>query len=568
MAKSLKATLSSKEGVVLDAMRLLDSRLLVCANSGAGKSYLIRRLLEQLAPKIPTLILDREGEFGTLRESVDVVLVGEEGEVSTSIKTAAKLARRLTELRVSAVVDLYELRKPDKRLFVKLFLESLLSLPRKLWAPTLVVIDEAHEFAPEHGRDATSREAVIALMDQGRKRGLCGILATQRLAKLDKDAAAEANNLAIGRFAQDLDLRRASDLLGFSGKSQWPQLRDSKPGQFFGLGPAFEHTGVKRFRVEKVKTTHPKPGQRHKLASVAPSRAIQKVSSELADLKEQVEKEENEVVDLRRRCRELQAELVKTKKSKTNGVNVKEAINEAVAKAMQHEFKRTEKTVAPLRRLVEEHNVQISRTQSLVEDYVKKILGATSGHPLKNIMVPPTSLKKQITSVPMAHSTVSSASTTNSEVPGGGVRRILIALAQQYPNACSRAQLGLLSGFSSKSGTYATYLGKLRTNGWISSQSGEFVATEDGIEALGNYEPLPTGDKLIEYWKTRLGSGGLGRIFEVLVTYGETGISREDLATEAGLSSSSGTFATYLGKLRRLKLASGRNPIVVAETFQ
>jgi DNA helicase HerA-like ATPase len=46
---------------------------------------------------------------------------------------------------------------------------------------------------------------VIALMSQGRKRGYCGILATQRLSKLHKDAAAECNNVLIGRTWLDVD---------------------------------------------------------------------------------------------------------------------------------------------------------------------------------------------------------------------------------------------------------------------------------------------------------------------------------------------------------------------------
>jgi uncharacterized protein len=36
-------------------------------------------------------------------------------------------------------------------------------------------------------------------MSPGRKRGYAGLIATQRLSKLRKDAAAEANNVIFGR---------------------------------------------------------------------------------------------------------------------------------------------------------------------------------------------------------------------------------------------------------------------------------------------------------------------------------------------------------------------------------
>jgi hypothetical protein len=47
---------------------------------------------------------------------------------------------------------------PERRRFVKLFLEELMHLPRALWRPLLVAIDEAHVFCPERGhRERPSR---------------------------------------------------------------------------------------------------------------------------------------------------------------------------------------------------------------------------------------------------------------------------------------------------------------------------------------------------------------------------------------------------------------------------
>jgi DNA helicase HerA-like ATPase len=176
----------------LDLPTLVDTRLLIQANSGGGKSWLLRLIAERAG--IQTIVLDNEGEFASLREAVDVLLVGATGELPANPRHAALLARRLLEYKVSAVVDLYELKLVERRRFVKLFLESLIHLPRDLWRPTLVILDEAHIYCPERGSgEAESTEAVISLMSQGRKRGYAGVIATQRLSKLHKDAAAEAN---------------------------------------------------------------------------------------------------------------------------------------------------------------------------------------------------------------------------------------------------------------------------------------------------------------------------------------------------------------------------------------
>jgi hypothetical protein len=74
-------------------------------------------------------------------------------------------------------------------------------------------------------------------MCRGRKRGLAGVIATQRLAKLAKNVAAEASNFLMGRTFLDIDMARAADLLGME-KRQAEQFRDLARGHFVALGPA------------------------------------------------------------------------------------------------------------------------------------------------------------------------------------------------------------------------------------------------------------------------------------------------------------------------------------------
>lgn len=529
--------------VALDPMKLVDSRWLVCANSGAGKSYLLRLFCEQVVDRIPTIILDREGEFGTLREKHDVVLVGRGGEVETAVATAAKLARKLAELRVSAVIDLYDLRKPEKRKFVRLFLEALLALPRKLWAPTFVIIDEAHEFAPEAGRDAESRDAVIALMDQGRKRGLGGILATQRLSKLAKDAAGEANNLCIGRFAQDLDLRRASDLLGFAGRSEWATMRDSKPGEFYAVGPAFAHTGVARFKSDQAQTTHARAGQRYQVEPPRPSNAILKVAPELADLKQQVEAEVNELEVLRERVNVLQQENRKLAQARPD-------TREIDARAGAHALR---DAVLPK---LDELDAACRALRSAIGAPPPSPAPRREAAPLRAAPAPAPAPRRAI-----------AAASDGGELGDGGMRRMMIALAQ-HPDGLDRTALGLLAGLSAQSGTFSTYLGRLRARGWVDADRSRLIATEAGVRALGHFEPLPTGSGLVDYWLKWVGQGGERRMLEVLVDAGDHGLSRNELAAAAGLAPASGTFSTYLGRLRRVNLIEGRDRLRAAATLR
>ena len=102
---------------------------------------------------------------------------------------------------------------------------------RDYWYPVLVVVDEAQLFAPAAAGEVSdearkaSLGAMTNLMCRGRKRGLAGVIATQRLAKLAKNVAAEASNFLMGRTFLDIDMARAADLLGME-RRQAEMFRD------------------------------------------------------------------------------------------------------------------------------------------------------------------------------------------------------------------------------------------------------------------------------------------------------------------------------------------------------
>jgi len=210
--------------------------------------------------QIQHLVLDPEGEFSSLRQQFPYILVGEDGDVPAHPLTARSLCRKLVELEVSAVINLFDLKLPLRRQFVKHFLDELLSLPSDLWHPLLLVLDEAHQYCPERGAgEAESTQAVIDLCTLGRKRGYAAVLATQRLSKLHKDAAAELKNKLIGSTGLDVDVRRAGDDLGFD-KKQRETLKTLAPGTFYAVGPAISSTPI-WLRTGEVITPHPQPGK-------------------------------------------------------------------------------------------------------------------------------------------------------------------------------------------------------------------------------------------------------------------------------------------------------------------
>ncbi len=73
-------TIALNDDIALDLATLIETRLLVQANSGGGKSFALRRLLEQSHGKVQHLVIDVEGTFRTLRERYEYLLLGAEGD--------------------------------------------------------------------------------------------------------------------------------------------------------------------------------------------------------------------------------------------------------------------------------------------------------------------------------------------------------------------------------------------------------------------------------------------------------------------------------------------------------
>ncbi|MGJ4948324.1 helicase HerA domain-containing protein [Bradyrhizobium sp. HKCCYLS20291] len=224
----------------LDLEELLATRLLVQGNSGSGKSHLLRRLLEQSAPWVQQTIIDPEGDFVTLAERFGHLVIEAEDHTERALQVAGERARIH---RVSTVLNLEGLDAENQMRRAAAFLNGLFEISRDHWYPMLVVVDEAQLFAPavagevsDEARKA-SLGAMTNLMCRGRKRGLAGVIATQRLAKLAKNVAAEASNFLMGRTFLDIDMARAADLLGME-RRQAEAFRDLERGQFMALGPA------------------------------------------------------------------------------------------------------------------------------------------------------------------------------------------------------------------------------------------------------------------------------------------------------------------------------------------
>lgn len=528
-----------------DLDELIGTRMLVQANSGGGKSWLLRRILEQTHGHVQQIVIDPEGEFASLREKYDYIHAAPSGgDTVANPRSAALLAEKLLELRVSAILDIYELHPHERVRFVKIFLEALVNLPKRLWHETLVVVDEAHAFAPEKG-SAESLSAMIGLASLGRKRGFAALYATQRIQKLHKDAAADLNNKLIGRTSLDIDIARAGDELGFD-KLKRRELPHLAPGQFFATGPAFNQRGVVEVYVGKVRTTHPKAGKRIAFTAPPPTAKIKALLPQLSDLPAEAEKKAKTESDLRAEVSMLRRELAARPAAEPKVVEV------PVFTASDHEmFNRMQASVVGMRsdleslreRLYQPGAERPKALPPLGERAVRQVQREMLRDPLPRTSAQPP------------------ARPTAGSVMPKGLRAILTVLAQS-PEGSTKSRLALLSGYAPSGGGFNNYLATLRTTGAIEG-SDPIRITATGLEGLGSVEELPKGEALVEYWLAKLGKAERA-ILTYLVQCYPNAMPKETVAKAAGYEPHGGGFNNALSHLRTIELIEGRGELRAA----
>jgi uncharacterized protein len=225
---------------IANTEELIATRLLIQGTSGAGKTYAIRNIMENASGRVQIIILDVEDDFSTLCQlpgSSFLLVGGEDGHTPLREGSAGHLARRILETGASAIIQLNAIGFDRQRSFMKQFISSLMDAPRSMWRPLLVVIDEAHRYAPNQG-NVESSEAITMLATAGRNRGYCLIAATQRMALLSADVRGQCQNLIIGKASQALDRDAACDVLGFKPSGREGKGLMKLKHEFWISGPA------------------------------------------------------------------------------------------------------------------------------------------------------------------------------------------------------------------------------------------------------------------------------------------------------------------------------------------
>jgi uncharacterized protein len=590
------------------------STIVIYGGKGMGKTNLATVLVEEFAHAgVRFAVIDPMGVWWGLRHSADgkgpgikvLILGGIHGDLPITPESGALVADLVVDEDASVVIDIS--RRADGSMwaiaerirFVRDYVKRIYQRQGEKRRPLNQVIDEAARFAPQIVRQGESdvaacMGAIAVLVEEGRNVGIGTTLVTQRSARLNKDVAELADCMIAFRIVGPNSMRAVLDWLGEHVeksrlKDIGEKLRSLPRGSALVVSPGWlEFEGIVAMRKRETfdSSDTPKTGGSVRVGA-GTKLDLTKYRERLAELVES--QKANDPKTLKATIAALEKEVVAAKRA---GPVTEKVVENAIEKPVVDKATALafERSIASGTKLAERFYTASERHEAIAKqllDCGTKLAQQCAAiaaklaefskpapafrHPPMTVpppreraaMVMPPAVT-MIHDLDAGHGARSATAqkpparpaangTANGASPGGGLRRMLVALAQR-PQGLTGRQIGIRAGLSSRSGTFSNYLSQGRKSGWIADMGSIKVITPEGIQALGDYDPLPTGRALADYWLRELGQSGAARILRALLDAYPDRLTDGQIGERAEISPKSGTYSNYLSKLRGLEL--------------
>jgi hypothetical protein len=518
---------------------LIGSRAIINGASGAGKSHVLRRLLEQTHGHMQHLVLDVEDEFFTLRERFDYVLIGGDGaDAPITEETARQMARTLLELGVSAILQLNDLGLAGQRRLIGEFISGLMAAPKSLWHPVLVTLDESHRYIP-NGATFASTEPLVNLATAGRKRGFGALFATQRLSALSTDIRGQCPNRIMGRVDQALDRRAAAEILGFAPSSPEAQGLMRLQHEFWVVGPALAPE-PRLHRFSRAITTHLQLGMRDVPSPPTPER-VRAMLGRLAEAATKAEATDagGDAKYSKKYARSMQAE---------SAVDVA-----GIRKAAYAEGFAAGDAAASARVLEEGRRQALEDARRAVDEALAELQGGMDRPPERA----PEPRAAQTAPAPDNPPSEDNDASAPEKLPGGH-QKIINALAwfeSARIHEPGRHQVGWAANYRADTGHFGNMLSDLARWGLIERTSGTLALTDEGRERAEAPKGKLTAAILVERIKAKLG-GPAAKVLGELARIYPSSATRDELAAATGYRADTGNFGNIITELAGPEIAT------------
>jgi hypothetical protein len=548
--------------------KILDQHLVVLGKTGAGKSSALRHVVEHLLDhKKRVCIIDPKGDWWGLKSSDDgksagypVIAFGDfKNEKASDVPINAQSGKHVAELITSgnrpAIIGF---RGWMTSHMVQFWIDFASGIFNANSGELYLVGDEFHNFAPK-GKIMDPQAGKCLhwsnrLLSEGRGLGIVCLIASQRPQKVHNDTLTSCETLIAMRVVHAADRGALEDWIkGCGDKDRGKEVLNSLAsmprGEAFVWSPEIDF-GPKQIQFPMFET----------FDSFAPPQLQKKISErgwadvDLNEVKEKMsavieEQKANDPRELKKQIAHLKSEMAKVPKQVASEPNI-EVHTKEVPILKDSQLSRLEKVAQGLAQLA--HAIISTAKQATANKLAAHRQVVPRHGPPNPIPKAPPRPIPPITG-------------NNGNTPLGKCERSILSALAQYPQGRSSTQVAILTGYSGTSGGFNNSLSRLRSNGYI-TRGAPVQITEEGLRALGDWEPLPTGQELLRRWLGRL-SKCERSILQTLAANYPNALSNEELGEATGYSSSSGGFNSSLSRLRTLELIERGQPIKISEDF-
>jgi len=229
-------------------------RIFITGQSGSGKSYLAKVLLEEFADnRYPIVLIDPEGEYASFKEVYSTIIVGgEHGDLSFESLNVG--LDKLIELVYNGdfqflIFDTSQKMSSEQEKLHADILYDVFDIAGRKRYPLILLVEEAHLIAPERRGMSKTLELAIEIAKRGRKRGLHSIWVTQRPADISKKVISQCNIRFFGRLQDPTDINALRPYIRSAGVTEEQLMRLNK--KFF----LYANGQTKLVTARKLKTS-------------------------------------------------------------------------------------------------------------------------------------------------------------------------------------------------------------------------------------------------------------------------------------------------------------------------
>lgn len=546
----------------------------ILAKRGRGKSYASAVMAEELlGAGVPVVIIDPTGVHWGLRSSADgrrpglpvVIVGGDHADVPLEESAGELLAELVAARQVPMVLDLSGLRKNAMRRLVTDFLETLY---RKNRAPLHLIVDECDLFAPQ--RAFAGVERLLGSMEdvvrRGRVRGLGVTLISQRPAAVSKSVLTQVETLILLGMTGRQDITAVDEWIRVhADEEQARAVKASLPSlpvgtawlwspHWLGVLERIEVRARRTFDSSSTPTAGRRVAEPTRWATVDLDALGEQIAATVQQAKDADPRHlRARIVELERVVADLRAQLdsAQARPAEVETVTVEWPVFQPQLADQLGQV------AAQLGDQVEQMQAAVAAAQTLV---------ARSERQQPTAAVRPVSVPSVQSVRPPARDAMAGSSTrprtahTEPDTDGGplprAARLALTAIVQRHPAASTKQQVALVAGYAITGGGFNNALGRLRSLGLIDGSKDALVATPAGLAALGDVDPLPTGQALLEHWYGQLPKAA-GLVLQALAKAWPHALSRDEVAASTNYEPTGGGFNNALGRLRTLELIEG-----------